>query len=111
MGKNSIDRGSRDNWTVSASRIDALRQAGGDDGQIARRGGGHPVLGKALDPGLYKTILQDPARRDARGYIISADQPDLPSAVEFVNTLIRAGVEVQRATAPFTVAGKHYPPG
>ncbi|RAK60289.1 peptidase [Phenylobacterium hankyongense] len=111
MGKNSIERGSRDNWTVSASRIDALRKAGGDDGTITRRGGGHPVLGKELDPSLYKTVLQDPARRDARGYVISADQPDLPSAVEFVNALIRAGVEVQRATAPFTVAGKSYPAG
>jgi hypothetical protein len=111
MGKNSIDRGSRDNWTVTASGIDALRKAGGDDGQITRRGGGHPVLGKSLDPSLYKTVLQDPAKRDARGYIISADQPDLPSAVEFVNALIRAGVEVQRASAPFTVAGKTYPGG
>jgi hypothetical protein len=111
MGKNAIERGSRDNWTVSASRIDALRTAGGDDGTITRRGGGHPVLGKELDPGLYKSVLQDPARRDARGYVISTDQPDLPSAVEFVNALIRAGVEVQRATAPFTVAGKSYPAG
>jgi hypothetical protein len=111
MGKNAIDRGSQDNWTISASRIDALRAAGGDDGQITRRGGGHPVLGKALDPALYKSVLHEPSRRDARGYIISADQPDLPSAVEFVNALIRAGVEVQRATAPFTVAGKSYPSG
>jgi hypothetical protein len=111
MGKNSIDRGSRDNWTISAGRIDALREAGGDDGQITRRGGGHPVLGKPLDPSLYKTVLQAPEKRDARGYIISAEQPDLPSAVEFVNTLIRAGVEVQRASAPFTVAGKSYPAG
>jgi hypothetical protein len=111
MGKNSIERGSQDSWTISASRIDELKKAGGDDGTITRGGTGHPTLGRPLDPKLYKTVLNDPARRDPRGYIIPADQPDLPSAVSFLNSLIRAGIEVQRATAPFTVAGKSYPAG
>ncbi|KAI9550499.1 hypothetical protein GHT06_007182 [Daphnia sinensis] len=49
--------------------------------------------------------------RDPRGYIISADQPDFTTAIRFLNALIRTGVSVQKATSPFTVAGKNYPAG
>ena len=38
-----------------------------------------------------------------------SDQPDFGSAVRFVNALIKSGVAVHRATAPFTVSGKQYP--
>ncbi len=38
-----------------------------------------------------------------------SDQPDFGSAVRFVNALIKSGITVHRATAPFTVAGKAYP--
>ena len=37
------------------------------------------------------------------------DAPDFGSSVRFVNTLIKSGVAVHRATAPFTVGGKQYP--
>jgi hypothetical protein len=49
--------------------------------------------------------------RDPRGFIVPSDQPDFLTATKFVNTLIKAGAVVQRATAPFTVAGKTYPAG
>jgi hypothetical protein len=49
--------------------------------------------------------------RDPRGFILPADQPDFPTATKFVNALIKTGVSVHRATAPFTVAGKNYPAG
>ena len=47
--------------------------------------------------------------RDPRGFIMPCDQPDFGSAVRFVNALIKSGITVHRATAPFTVAGKQYP--
>ena len=53
----------------------------------------------------------DPAARDPRGYILSADQPDFPTATKFVNALLRSGVEVQRARSAFTIAGRSYPAG
>jgi len=58
---------------------------------------------------LYNKVLHDPAQRDPRGYILSADQPDFPTATKFINALMKSGVEIQQATADFTVAGKHYP--
>ncbi|HEY6362049.1 MAG TPA: M14 metallopeptidase family protein [Vicinamibacterales bacterium] len=79
MGMNSIERGSRDSWTVYPHR---------------------PL-----------TRTPDPGQRDARGYILPSDQPDFPTATKFVNTLIRNGIDVHRATAVFSVGSKTYPAG
>ena len=60
-----------------------------------------------MDP-LY-TALTAKDLRDPRGYILPADQPDFATAVKFVNTLIKTGITIHRATASFTVNGKSYP--
>ena len=59
----------------------------------------------------YYEMLKNPAWRDPRGFIIPSDQPDFPTATKFVNALIKTGITIHRATAPFTVAGKSYPAG
>jgi hypothetical protein len=76
MGKNSIERGSRDTWTTTPHRRS-----------------------------------RDPQSRDARGYILSADQPDFLTATKFVNALLLNGISVMRANAPFAVGGTRYPAG
>ena len=60
---------------------------------------------------FYNDVLHDPAARDPRGFILPSDQPDFLTATKFVNILIKGGVTVHRATAPFTVGGKTYPAG
>lgn len=112
MGANSIEKGSRDSWTVTPSKVERLANAAplkedGTDGAGRPRPGGP----KKVDPKLYASILQAPEDRDPRAYIIPAGQRDLPTAVTFLNALIKNGVEVERATAPFTAAGKTYPAG
>ncbi len=102
MGADSIARGATDSWTVTSKRIDAL--------EAAAKGGKAPPQG-GLDPALYEKVLHDPAYRDPRGYILSADQADFPTAVKFLNALIKSGVSVQKATDSFTMAGKTYPAG
>lgn len=120
MGKNSIERGSGDYWTLSPKRIDAITQAyqaaqkkttpgagaltNPDQYGLLPRGGGMPVK-------YYDTIMKAPVLRDPRGFIITADQPDFPTAVKFVNALIKTGIQIQQATANFSVAGKKYPAG
>jgi hypothetical protein len=79
MGRNSIERGSRDSWT--------------------------PYPHRPLSP------TPDPARRDARGYIVPADQPDFLTATKFVNALVRNGIDVHRARDAFDVGGRTYPGG
>jgi hypothetical protein len=124
MGTNSIQRGNEDHWTISPRRIEALKAeaakiaaAGG-----GRRGGGE-VAGGGDAPGgggssaqaapaeLYASILHDPKLRDPRGYIIPSDQPDFATATKFVNALIKNGIQVMKAGAPFQVGGKSYPAG
>ena len=84
MGRNSIERGSRDTWTVSPHRMAAT---GGAAGTAAR---------------LDRDKLHDPQLRDPRGYILPSDQPDFPTATKFVNALLLNGITVMRASAPFT---------
>jgi hypothetical protein len=126
MGKNAIDKSNRDNWTIHPKRIEAARQAveaergqseaGENIGPRAalggRGGGGGGGGGRGGAPiAIYNNVLHDPRLRDPRGYILPSDQPDFLTATKFVNILIKAGVTVHRATAPFTVAGKQYPAG
>jgi hypothetical protein len=59
----------------------------------------------------YNLVFKDASLRDARGYIIPADQADFPTAVQFINSLIKSGILVHKATAQFAVNGKSYPAG
>jgi len=102
MGDNSIKRGSSDSWTITPTRVEALAAAGKDK---------PGPYGAAIDPSLYKTVLQTPESRDPRAYVIPADQADMPTAVAFLNALIKTGVDVDKADKAFTVAGKTYPAG
>ena len=104
MGRNSIERGQRDSWTMYPRRVLKAQEAAGAAGATRGRLGGAPRA-------VFDTVLRDPALRDPRAYILPADQADFPTAVTFVNTLIRAGVTVHRATAAFSAQGKTYPAG
>ena len=101
MGRNSIDRGSRDSWTLKPVRVDAVKAAVAKDGGTGAQG----------DPAKYLAVLHDPVARDPRGYIIPADQTDFATATRFVNALVKTGVTIHRATSRFSVAGKTYAAG
>lgn len=111
MGANSIERGSRDTWTVTPSKVDELASAApytppGED-PAARR----PWAPKRVDPKLYKEVMQAPEDRDPRVYVISPEQRDFPTAIAFLNALIKNGVEVEKAESAFSAGGKTYPAG
>ncbi|HEX7486803.1 MAG TPA: M14 metallopeptidase family protein [Vicinamibacterales bacterium] len=120
MGRNSIERGSKDTWTITPKRIAAVQAAiakdmgpqnqaqGPTGGDFAGQVGGGLRGGV---PAKYYEILREPARRDPRGFILTADQPDFLTATRFVNALLKSGVVIHRATAPFQAAGKSYPAG
>ena len=117
MGRNSIERGSKDTWTISPSRVDAMvAQQKADAKKREEAANGQPDLlaghfSSGIDPKYYDQFLKTPETRDPRGFIIPSDQADFPTAVAFVNTLIKSGIKVHRATSAFTVAGKSYPSG
>jgi hypothetical protein len=119
MGRNSIRNGSADHWTVTPKRIAALEAAAAAAPAAGRGGRGAPAATPSSSPAedrelsasLYEQILHDPKLRDPRGYIVPSDQPDFATATRFINALLKTGIAVHRATAPFDVAGKRYPAG
>ncbi|HEX7937879.1 MAG TPA: peptidase, partial [Gemmatimonadaceae bacterium] len=136
-----IERGKRDSWTISGEDVDRLmaaaprpeRQApeetaavgyssltppaapaggrGGRGGGGGGFGAGGPGGGPSVDASLYEKVMHDPAKRDARAYVVPSNQSDFPTATKFINTLRHVGVIVERATKDFTINGKSYPAG
>jgi hypothetical protein len=126
MGKNSIERGSRDHWTTYPRELAEVQAAiDKERGQQSAQGRGstragdnEPDAERLIRAGLvggapakFYDMLRKPENRDPRGYILPADQPDFLTATKFVNALIKAGVTIHRATAAFSVNGRNYPAG
>jgi hypothetical protein len=116
-GKNSIERGSRDHWTLTPKQVAALdadyakyqeeqrKKSSDDQAPVDERGRSRGI------PYEFWEKLRTQENRDPRGYIIPSDQADFLTATKFVNALLKAGVDVHRATEDFQVAGKNYPAG
>lgn len=113
MGRNAIERGSRDNWTPAPRRLAEVQALIDREAKPAASEGEGPSLG-GMARGValkYYEMLRRPEWRDPRGYILPADQPDFSTATKFVNALIKAGVTVHQASGDFRVNGKLYPAG
>jgi len=104
MGRNSIERGSRDYWTPSPSALAAIDAGSEQDPAYV------VTVDKPLDAAA-QARLYAPERRDPRVYILPSDQADFPTAVKFINALQLTGIEVHRAARAFNVNGKRYPAG
>jgi hypothetical protein len=112
MGRGSIERGSGDYWTPFPRKIEAIKTAyeknkdkyPSPTNPISRRGGAIPSV-------FYDSVYQAKEERDPRGFIISADQKDPATAVKFINALVKTGIRIEKANAPFNVEGKSYPKG
>ncbi|GLU52771.1 M14 family metallopeptidase [Dyadobacter frigoris] len=120
MGNNSIKRGSGDYWTPTPKRVEEINVAyKADQAKTRPRGGETPGSGATgmfrgggeIPSKYYNDVFELPAKRDPRGYIIPSDQSDFPTAVKFINALVRTGIQIEKSTAVFTVAGKSYPAG
>jgi zinc carboxypeptidase len=119
MGRNSIERGEQDHWTLSPKRIAEINQIYKDAPKVKKdtsKAHLDSIANELIDSNAipikyFDTVMKNPSLRDPRGYIIPADQPDFPTAVRFLNALIRTGIVVWKATGDFTLAGKTYPAG
>ncbi len=93
MGKNAIDRGNRDHWTLYPKYVDQFKK-----------------LSESTDKAsAFQAVYQNPDHRDARGYILSADQADFGTAIKFANALIKSGISAYVAKSEFQVEGRTYP--
>ncbi len=116
MGRNSIEKGSRDNWTIYPRRIDEVQTA---IDRERRQGRGNADQQETFSQGgfargapmKFYEMLRKPENRDPRGYIIPSDQPDFPTATKFVNALIKNGIAIHVAKSDFEVNGRSYKAG
>ncbi|NQX43233.1 Zinc carboxypeptidase [Pedobacter steynii] len=112
MGRNAIQKGNQDNWTLSprhTAAINAAYEKDKKDGLLKKDSTGKTAA--EIPMKYYDAVYKNPALRDARGYIVPSDQSDFPTAVKFINALIKSGVQVQRAKSAFKIADKSYPAG
>jgi hypothetical protein len=101
MGKQSIEAGNKDNWTLSPKKSDLLA-----DLLKAEK---KDIKQDSISIPLYNKVYKNAELRDPRGYIVTSNQPN--SAIDFINILINSGIKVQKAKTNFSVAGKAYPAG
>ena len=101
MGRNSIEAGNKDSWTLYPKRADAVAELL----KTEKLTGSIDSFQTAIFNKVYKNL----ANRDARGYIVTANQTT--TAIDFINILIQSGIKVEKASANFSVAGKNYPAG
>lgn len=96
MGRKSIELGSKDYWTLSPNKVEKLMEISG--GQY-----------KNKSDSLFRLVYKNPKTRDARAYIVTANQST--SATAFINILIKSGIRVEKANKDFVFADKMYPQG
>ena len=101
MGKNSINAGSKDYWTLSPNKVEMVNELMKADQKDQRA--------DTIALQYYEKIYQNPKLRDARGYIIPISQTT--TATNFVNILIKSGIRVEKATTNFKVGDKEYEAG
>jgi len=116
MGRNSIERGSSDFWTPYPNRIEAIStvyksKQKKDEKKPETTYQTSIMGGLGIPLKYYDSLFKVADKRDARGYIIPADQADFPTAVKFINALIKTGIRVEIAKSDFTVGKKKYPAG
>jgi hypothetical protein len=101
MGKNSINAGSKDYWTLSPNKVEMVNELIKADQKDQRA--------DTVALQYYEKVYQNPKLRDARGYIIPISQTT--TATNFVNILIKSGIRVEKATINFKVGDKEYEAG
>lgn len=108
MGRNAIEKGSKDTWSHSPSKVEAITTAFNQEKEENRSGSGSSGQ---MTAEFVHNVISRTENLDPYGYVIPSDQPDFPTAVKFLNALIRAGVVVHQAPAAFTINEKTYPAG
>jgi len=102
MGRNAIEKGNKDTWSLSPSKVAVIENAIATLKKENKELRGNPK--QALD-----SLFTNPQYRDPRAYIISADQKNPNTTIRFLNALSANGVKIEQATQAFTFHGKQYP--
>ena len=94
MGRNAIEKGSRDTWTDYPRRIAAVQELIQKDRAAVAEGNARlAAMGgfSGVQPTKYFDELRKPEMRDPRGFIMPSTQADFLTATHFVNALRKGG--------------------
>lgn len=106
MGRNSIEKGNKDTWSLSPSKVVVVENAveqlrKSENNQTSRR---NPK--QALD-----SLFKNPQYRDPRAYVISKEEKNPMTTLRFLNALSANGIKIEQAKEEFILNGKQYPVG
>jgi len=118
MGRNSIEKGSKDNWALSPNKSAAIKNGYQESLRQQANGRRTPdstVIGARTDVPVipvkwYDSVMKQPSARDARAYFI-APNSDAATSIRFLNALIGTGIIVHQTTAETVVNSKTYAAG
>lgn len=105
MGRNSIEKGSKDTWALSPSKIAIIDSAYSK----AKRENNALANQRNMPKEFMNSLFENHAHKDARGYIIPANEINPKTTIRFLNALSANGIKIHQATEEFSVNGKNYP--
>jgi hypothetical protein len=118
MGKNSIDKGSKDNWALSPNKSAAIKTAYQEslkNNAGNRRGSDSTIIGARTEVPVmsakwFDTVMKNKDNRDARAFFMPPNS-DEATTIRFLNALIGTGVMVHQTTAAVSIGNRNYPAG
>ncbi len=107
MGKNSIEKGNKDTWSLSPSKVAVI------DSAITklRKEDKNNYYGRRNPKEALDSLLTNPAYRDPRAYIISNNTHNPATTKRFLDALSANGIRIEQASDGFTFNHKQYPAG
>ncbi len=118
MGKNSIDKGSKDHWALSPIKSAAIKTAYQEslkNNPGNRRGSDSTIIGARTEVPVmsakwFDTVMKNKDNRDARAFFMPPNS-DEATTIRFLNALIGTGVMVHQTTAAASIGNRNYPAG
>ena len=118
MGRNSIEKGSKDTWALSPNKSAAIKNGYQESLRQPANGRRTPdstVIGARTEVPVipvkwYDSVMKQPSARDPRAYFIPPNS-DAATSIRFLNALIGTGIIVHQTTAETVVNGKTYASG
>lgn len=118
MGKNSIDKGSKDHWALSPNKSAAIKTAYQEslkNNSGNRRGSDSTIIGARTEVPVmsakwFDTVMKNKNNRDARAFFMPPNS-DEATTIRFLNALIGTGVMVHQTTAAASIGNRNYPAG
>ena len=118
MGKNSIDKGSKDHWALSPNKSAAIKTAYQEslkNNSGNRRGSDSTIIGARTEVPVmsakwFDTVMKNKDNRDARAFFMPPNS-DEATTIRFLNALIGTGVMVHQTTAAASIGNRNYPAG